>query len=262
MESGNNGWTSGALATGWVDQWHLSANRSHSSSHSWKFGGSGTGTDTTYANHAYGGLVSPPVTLRGQATLTYWQFMRGEISGAYPDSAYDLGVVDVSVDSGAWQQLTTVAPGYNKLVRCMAGGSRLYSGPFSCRQPGYSGAVDWSQVSINLDAYAGHSLRFRFRFGSDSLGTKEGWYVDDFSILGLPQAPVAPSPVINVVTDVTDAGLRLAWPPSGAPWYKVYSGGTATGPFPQLETTTADTVVILPIADDKRFYIVTSSSKP
>ena len=41
----------------------------------------------------------------------------------------------------------------------------------------------WTQVSLLLDPYAGHSsARFRFRLISDAAGTGDGWYIDDVQV--------------------------------------------------------------------------------
>lgn len=43
--------------------------------------------------------------------------------------------------------------------------------------------TEWTQVSIPLDSYIGHSsVKFRFHFTSDNTGTADGWYIDDVQI--------------------------------------------------------------------------------
>ncbi|MBU0509914.1 hypothetical protein KKH27_13915 [bacterium] len=257
MESGQSEWTTAAVETGWANQWHVSSEMSHAGVRSWKFGDTGTGT---YATHAYGGLVSPSVYLRGQASLSFWHWIQAEVSGYYPDSAYDAGVVDISVDGGAWQQLLTLSPSYNKVSRCTAGGSTPYTGPFSCRTPCFSGSIGWTQENVSLDAYAGHDVQVRFRFGSDNSGALEGWYVDDVVIFGLPEI-VPPIPVSDLTMDVIETGeLRLTWMPTGASEYKVYSSENPEGPFSVLETTTASSEVLLPATDELRFFIVVAAN--
>ncbi|MBM3324984.1 MAG: hypothetical protein FJY66_04885, partial [Calditrichaeota bacterium] len=254
MESGEGGWTHGPVETGWTDQWHISTEMNHSPGHAWKFGDTGTGT---YANHSYGGLISPPIGLGSTATLSFWHWIQGEVSSYYPDSAYDAGVVDISVDGGAWQQLTTLNPAYNKTTRCTAGGGNPYTGPFTCRTPCYSGDIGWTQVSVNLDAYAGSTVQFRFRFGSDNGGAREGWYMDDFTVIGMP---LALPPVMDVCATVNGTDLVLTWTATGAPQYKIYSDTDPFGAFTTLEGTAATNGFSLPISDEVRFFIVKSSN--
>jgi hypothetical protein len=254
MESGAGAWTDSVLQTGWTNQWHIEGQRTRSGTHSWKFGGTGVGADTLYAGHSYGGLISPSIVLSGPATLSFWQFMRAETSAVSFDSAYDGGAVDVAVDSGAWQQLITPSPWYNKRSRCSN-----YSGPFSCATRIYSGAINWSPVSISLDAYAGHSVRLRFRFGSDAAGNKEGWYIDDVSVFGmLPSGP--PSPVSNLTILAINDSIRLAWSPTGAPRYNIYGSPDTRFLVESLDSTVSDTMVTLPLTASKRFFLVRASN--
>jgi len=255
MESGEGAWTHGVLESGWTDQWHLSTEMSHSTNHAWKFGDTGTGT---YANHAYGGLVSPPISIISEATLTFWHWIQAEVSTYYPDSAYDAGVVDISVDGGAWQQLTTLNPNYAKWTRCAAGGGNPYTGPFACRTLCYSGDIGWTQVSVSLDSYAGHSVQIRFRFGSDNGTGREGWYMDDFTVIGMPSGP--PDPVTDLVVAVNGSDLVLSWSSTGAPSYKIYSDTDPFGSFTTLEGTVTETSFTLPVGGDVLFFIVKSSN--
>jgi serine protease AprX len=50
--------------------------------------------------------------------------------------------------------------------------------------PGFGGSQnEWTQMSFPLDSYVGCSdFKFRFHFISDSLGTSDGWYIDDVKI--------------------------------------------------------------------------------
>jgi len=255
VESGVGQLTNAEITSGWTNQWHISASRSHSGTHAWKFGDTGSGT---YAGHSYGGLVTPSIPIRAQATLTFWQWIRAERSTYYPDSAYDGGVVDISVDSAAWQQITTLSPGYNKWSR----GFSSYTGPFAGRTPLFSDSIDWTQVSMALDSYAGHSVRLRFRFGSDAATGREGWYVDDIHVIGLPPAPQMPNAVSDVTALVDGDQVRVSWTGTGAPWYRIYSADVPQGPYSLMVGATADTSFAVSSSNDKRFFVVVSSTTP
>ncbi len=59
---------------------------------------------------------------------------------------------------------------------------------------------EWTQVSIPLDSYTGHSnVKFRFHFTSDNTDTTNGWYIDDVQINFKPTS-VTEEPV-SVPTD-------------------------------------------------------------
>ncbi|MCK4412301.1 MAG: hypothetical protein KAY32_02030 [Candidatus Eisenbacteria sp.] len=185
MESGAGDWTHEVVTAGFYDQWHQSTSRNHTSGGgtSWKFGNTGSGD---YAHYSDGALVTPAVTAGAAATLTFWHWIDAEESGSWPGQAYDGGLVEISVEGGAWTQIFP-GPGYTHIARG--------AGPFPEGTDLYSGYLAWREEQVILDAVNG-SLQFRFRFGSDSGVAAEGWYVDDLEIRGSAggnQAPGAPA---------------------------------------------------------------------
>ena len=185
MESGVGSWTHSVVTSGYVDQWHPSTTRNHTlgGSHSWKFGDTGTGN---YANLADGALVTPPITIGSSARLTFWHWMAAEESQSYQGRAYDGGLIEMSLNGGAWAQVTPQA-GYTHTIRT---GSQ--PGPFPSGTPVYSGNFDWRQDLVMLDGTPGQ-VRFRFRFGSDGATGREGWYVDDVLVAGVVGGNAAPT---------------------------------------------------------------------
>ncbi|MFZ5434213.1 MAG: C25 family cysteine peptidase [Calditrichota bacterium] len=210
VENGQGSWTHAANQTGWSDQWHISTETAHSPTHAWKCGDTGT---STYASHMDAVLTTPTINLAGHSELRFWHQINGEVSSYYPDSAYDGGILEISVNGGAWTQMTPTTGGYNKYIRCTAGGSNPYSGPFTCRIPCWSGAITWSEVVCDLAAYSGN-VQFRFRFGSDNGGGLEGWYVDDIRI----NLVAGNNPPLNLAAVIVESSAELTWesPASGA----------------------------------------------
>jgi hypothetical protein len=209
IENGQGGWTHAANVSGWADQWHISTEKSHSPTHAWKCGDSGTGT---YASHMDAVLVTPVITLTGNSELRFWHWMEAEVSSYYPDSAYDGGIIQASSNGGPWTQVTPVG-GYNKVTRCTAGSGNPYTGPFTCRTPCFSGTIDWTEVVCDLSGYSGN-IQIRFRFGSDNGGGLEGWYVDDVRVM-LIVGNNAPQ---NLQAELVGSTTHLTWesPSSGA----------------------------------------------
>ncbi|MFH1010937.1 MAG: C25 family cysteine peptidase [bacterium] len=222
IENGQGGWTHAPNQAGWTDQWHISTEKSHSPTHAWKCGDTGTGT---YASHMDAVLVTPTINLTGRAELRFWHWMEAEVSSYYPDSAYDGGIVQISADGGPWTQLTP-AGGYNKVIRCTAGGGNPYTGPFTCRTPCFGGTINWTEVVCDLASYSGN-VQIRFRFGSDNSGALEGWYVDDVRVV-LVVANNAPQ---NLQGELIGSTTHLTWqsPPSAALasllGYNIYRNG-------------------------------------
>jgi hypothetical protein len=172
FEGGDKGWTHANLWPTYEDEWHLEDYRNHTGggTYSWKFGGQDS---LRYADYAYGALVSPELCLSGDATLTFWHYMKAEMLS--PSIAYDGGLVEISTDGGdTWTQIAPVG-GYPDKVY---GDSHC---PLDKDTPCFGTTSGWEQVEFDLSAYEGRA-RIRFVFGSGSIAGDEGWYIDDIDI--------------------------------------------------------------------------------
>jgi len=152
VEGEINGWTHGGMA----DLWHISSYRSVSGASSWYCGDDGT---HEYVNDMDSWLVSPPVLLNDDATLTYQHWYETE-------SGWDYAYVEISTDDGA---------SYTELTYWDGFGS------------------EWEGQTNDLSAYAGEEVRIRFRFTSDGIIVDgEGWYIDDITIGSPASVSIAP----------------------------------------------------------------------
>ena len=207
-------WTHAATA-GWNDVWHLSTESSHSPTHAWKAGSSGTGT---YGNHDDCRLVSPPIVLQDWSRLAFQHRMDAETSGAFPDSAYDGGVVEISTDDGAnWTQLMPMTP-YPNAFRAQSGGGNPASHNFPGQTPCYSGIFSWEEAVFDLADFNGQTVRLGFHFGSDNGGALEGWYVDDLVLAAptddtsLPEFSPRPATLaLSAWPNPFNPGTLLSW---------------------------------------------------
>jgi hypothetical protein len=115
-------------------------------------------------------LVSPEVDLTAATApvLTFYQYIDSE-------GGWDGGNVWVSDDNGVnWTLMenNVVEPDYYDDDVDML---PAYSGDHS--------SLGWHQVSVDLDAYKGDTIRIRFSFFSDSIiSSYPGWYIDDVLI--------------------------------------------------------------------------------
>jgi hypothetical protein len=74
-----------------------------------------------------------------------------------------------------------------------------------CDDLGAAGTV-WKKAVVDIDAYAGETVRFRFRLGSDGSVSREGWYVDDVKVQScVPDVP-------PLFADGFESGDTSAWP--------------------------------------------------
>ena len=176
VEAGTGDWTHYEVTGGFVDQWHRSSLRNHTEggSWSWMFGDPDS---LKYSNLSDGALATGSIELDGEATLTFWHWMDAEVSGAYPGYAYDGGMLEMSIDGGAWTQVTPDG-GYPYLIR---EGSQ--PGPFPPETPVFSGSHDWQMETLTLTGITG-TTQLRFRFGSDGSVVGEGWFIDDVALIG------------------------------------------------------------------------------
>jgi len=176
MEAGGAQWTHSSGGGTWVDNWHLETYRNHTvgGATSWKCGGAGS---ANYADYCYSLLQTNSFNLLPGSQLHFWHWMNAETSPAYPGYAYDGGLLQISVNGGAWQSLAPLG-GYPFLIR--TGGTQ--TGPFTANTPVWSGLFDWQAAAFDLSAYSG-PVRLRWAFGSDRAVNAEGWYVDDVQIV-------------------------------------------------------------------------------
>jgi len=175
MEAGQGDWLSYVVTTGFVNEWHLSTLRAYSPSHSWKFGATTAGG--TYASLADGALESEDCTLRTTSWLKFRHWMDAEVSGAYAGYCYDGGLIEASINGGAWEQIFPVG-GYTHRIRI---GST--PGPLPAETEVYSGTITWAPAVFEINDDEGQ-VRFRFRFTSDGAAQEEGWYIDDVELFG------------------------------------------------------------------------------
>ncbi len=165
FESGAGGWTS----SGTGNTWAQSSARAHAGTFSWFAADPATISDQR--------LVSPAVQVPSGSgiTLQFWNFRNIENSGA--TACYDGGILEISTDNVLFTQVTTfVADPYTGIV------SSGFSNPLAglnawCGAPG-----TWLRAVTSLDAFAGQTVYFRLRLGSDSSVSREGWYIDDVAV--------------------------------------------------------------------------------
>jgi len=169
LETGAPGWALGTGGSG--NTWALSSARSYSGTTSYYVIDPPTTSDQR--------LDSPDVILPtsgGPLTLQFWnwQLMEDKTGGCW-----DGGDVEISTDAGAsWTPLPN-------LVML----TDPYDGPTTglggldgwCDDLG-AGSTVWKKTVVDLDGYAGQTARFRFRLGSDSSVSREGWYIDDVRV--------------------------------------------------------------------------------
>jgi hypothetical protein len=203
------------MGGGSSDQWHLETARSYGGSHSWKFGGSAS---ADYSSNAGGVLTSPVMELPAGASdmqLSFWSWVESEVSGFYPDSAYDGGYMEFKLDGGVW---TETPLDYNASLRVGSSVTNWFGYP----QALFSGAQTWTRYAVDIPE-GSNTLEVRFLFASDGGVTHEGWYLDEMVLTG--SVPVGTlDPVTDLVIHTSLGTASLVWTAiPGATSYNVYA---------------------------------------
>ncbi len=164
FESGDGGW----MHSGTQDTWGLSDVRTSSGTWSMHALDPGSVSDQM--------LTSPPVSLPdgiAPLTLQFWNYQWIEDATT---GCYDGGLLEISQDGGAtWAQIESdlLTDPYDGAIRTGTGNPLAGLNAW-CGDP-----QDWLNSVVALDGFAGETVQFRFRLGSDNAIGREGWYVDD-----------------------------------------------------------------------------------
>src|SRR6185295_3022079 len=166
----NPGWTHAAVIN--VNDWVLSTAQSQTPTHSWN-----STSLTTVSDRV---LVSPPFQAQASTQLSFWHTFFLEQSST-PTTCFDGGTLESSVDGGAtWVTIpdaAITAGGYVGTV------SSQFSSPIAGKRAWCGGTIGpMTQVTVNLAAFAGQTVRLRWREGDDSSVARTGWFVDSVTI--------------------------------------------------------------------------------
>ncbi|MBU0692716.1 choice-of-anchor J domain-containing protein [bacterium] len=239
FETGAPAWTHEA-GDGWYDQWHLSTERSVSGTTSYKCGDSGTGY---YLDRLDARLISPVIEdLPDSSVLSFWSDIYAQQSGLYPDSAYDGGLIQISVDGGPFETIAPTA-GYPYTFRWVETEITPHTGPMP-GEPCFSGYLAWTKYEVDLSDFAGRSIQIRFRFGSDAYSHREGWYIDDVKVEGVRNVVVVQPQ--GLIARRSHSDLILSWEDDINQVYKIYSSSSADGPFETYEGSTTLNRFVIP----------------
>lgn len=191
FEGDVGGWSSGGNGPGWA----TSAVRAHSAPTAFR------ATDVGYRADQW--LVSPDVTIAAAATAASLDFWHYQSIEARAGGCYDGGVLEITTNGGVtWSPVAQplLSTPYDGLI------STQYTNPLAGRAAWCGDPRGWTPTTVDLLGYAGETVRFRWRLGSDSSIAREGWYLDDVQV-EVCQPENAPE------ADFSDlpAGFGIAW---------------------------------------------------
>jgi hypothetical protein len=130
------------------------------------------------------------------------------------EDTFDGGVLEISVDGGPFQDILAaggsfVRGGYNGTISTCCGN------PLSGRQAWTGSSGGFIDTDVDLIGFGGHTIALRWRMGSDSSGSSEGWRVDDVFIACEQPTPTPtpfPTPTITPTPTPTVTPTPTATP--------------------------------------------------
>lgn len=239
------GWSHGPVNMGGIDSWNPKVILGIMS-YSWTTQPSAA---VVYAPNTYCYLTSPTVSLPALLASPTLQFTHSFGT----ESGYDGGFVQISVDGGAWTTMTAASGlSYNS--------TSLGGFPAGAGMAIFSGTRGWQTETVNLAAYAGHTVQFRFVFGADGSVQGSGWHLDSFRIYGIEQgyevtalqfeASSVPLPWTYGVDLYMSSDASTSFPGAGelnkATMTHAVTAGTFSAGAPGWLTLTLDTPYLLP----------------
>lgn len=171
VEGDTTGWST-ADSTG-AQTWSVSTARPSSGTRSWYAQDIATISDQR--------LTSPVISLPADQlplTLMFQNWRYIENNGT--EACYDGGLLEISVNGGAFTQLTgeVLNDPYRGSI------SSSFSNPLADKDAWCEPAPGrpYANTLVDLSSFAGQDVQLRWRLGTDSSQGREGWYVDDIAV--------------------------------------------------------------------------------
>ncbi len=165
-ENGLAGWTT----SGTGNTWALSTENPHSGLNSFHAVDPATASDQR--------LLSPAIQVPATAPkLVFWNVQEFE-DPTGSGGCWDGGIIEVSTNNGA---------SFTQLLNPVL--SDPYDGTLATGPNPLGGLPAWCSIAqpmsvtaVDLAAYAGQTIRVRFRLGSDGAAGNDGWWLDDIAV--------------------------------------------------------------------------------
>ncbi len=180
----NAGWTHSALSG--ANDWTLSTAQSQTPTHSWSSASLASASDRV--------LTSPALVPTASSVLTFWHTFALEQSTT-PTTCFDGATLETSIDGGTtWVVIPDAAITAGPFIGTV---SASFANPLAGKRAWCGNTVigPFSQVTVNLSAFAGQSTKLRWHEGDDSSVARIGWFVDSVNITNAGTASVCAMPV-------------------------------------------------------------------
>ncbi len=196
LESGAVGWTS----SGTGDTWTLSDARVTSGENAFFAVDPITLSDQR--------LVSPAIALPAGVSPLTLQFQNYQLFEA-PDGdgrCWDAGILEITTNGGTdWSQVPASAmltDPYDNVIWNDTPGNNPISNDYGATDAWCDNSQPFTLSVVDIDAWAGDTVQFRWRLGSDSAAGNEGWYIDDVFVQSCR---------LGIFIDSFESGDTRAW---------------------------------------------------
>ncbi len=198
LESGAVGWTS----SGTGDTWALSGARVTSGENAFFAVDPVTLSDQRLVSPAIAlPAASPPLTLQFQ---NYQLFEPANGDGR----CWDAGILEITTNAGAaWSQVPASAmlsDPYDNVIWNDTPGNNPITNDYGATEAWCDDSQPFTLSVVDLDTWAGQTVQFRWRLGSDSAAGNEGWYIDDVIVQSCDAAG-------SIFADGFESGGTGAW---------------------------------------------------
>jgi hypothetical protein len=207
FESGASGWTTPAGVG--TNTWAIVATNPHAGANHYRGVGTGSVTDQR--------LVSPAVALPAGENPVVLKFYHAPNLEPRAGGCYDGGILEVSIDGGAsWTQVPNAnlpVGGYTGPIATGFGnplaGLQAWCGP---------NPAPYQQTVADVSAYAGQTVQFRMRIGTDISVNRLGWDVDDVLVQSCQMACIWDVDQSGFIDIVDIQMVTGAWGETGSPY--------------------------------------------
>jgi len=70
----------------------------------------------------------------------------------------------------------------------------------------WTSTAGWETVQVDLDDFAGETIRLRWRFAAQDAAASDGWSIDDVELVEVPSCPL-----LEIFADGFESGDVTAW---------------------------------------------------
>src|SRR4029077_12094549 len=170
------------------------------------------------------------------------------------ENTFDGGVLEISIDGGPFQDILAAGGsfrrgGYNGVI------SNCCGNPLAGRQAWTGSSGGFIDTDVDLGGFGGPTIALRWRMGSDSSGSGEGWRVDDMGIgceRPTPTPTATPRPTPTATPTSTPTVTPTATP----------SASPTVSPTPPPSPTPTVTPTVTPTASPTPTATATPTSTP